>query len=265
MALPDFQVTNDGGTVTVYLLHGIYGAKDYWRYQTIRLVERGYRVVAWDAPGYNLSPLPDGLSFDLVAEAGAGLIRATASERNIVFGHSMGGQITPRILSKVPGRIQAIVISATIGYFGNRTKEEQEEFVRKRTAPLPPGTDPQVAQLAVVNGMLGPDSKGEEVELVRRIAAATPPKTVQAAVKAVQAYPETEAVAMIKAVNVPTLLVAGEVDQTGHPAGMKRVADMIAGAEFAVVPGSGHYPWAENPADFNRHLLGFLGRHVPAG
>jgi hypothetical protein len=32
---------------------------------------------------------------------------------------------------------------------------------------------------------------------------------------------------------------------------------MIAGAEFAVVSGSGHYPWAENPAEFNPILFGF--------
>jgi 3-oxoadipate enol-lactonase len=80
-------------------------------------------------------------------------------------------------------------------------------------------------------------------------------------VKAVQSYPEADAVAAIRAVSVPTLLVAGEVDQTGHAAGMRRVADMIAGAEFGVVPGSGHYPWAENPAEFNRLLFGFLDAH----
>ena len=260
MRMPDYQVTGESRT-TVFLLHGIYGAKDYWRYQTERLVARGYRVVAWDAPGYGLSPLPDPFSFDVVAEAGAQLIRATAGERNIVFGHSMGGQITPRIRLKVPERVQGIVISATIGYFGNRTKEEQEEFVRKRTAPLPPGTDPLVAQRAVVNSMLGPDSSGPEVDLVREVASRTPPATVQAAVKAVQAYPEADAVAAIRAVSVPALLVAGEVDQTGHPAGMQRVARMIAGAEFAVVSGSGHYPWAENPAEFNTILFGFLGKH----
>jgi len=60
---------------------------------------------------------------------------------------------------------------------------------------------------------------------------------------------------------VVEVLVAGEVDQTGHPAGMKRVASMIAGSEFAVVSGSGHYPWAENPAEFNQAFFGFLGRH----
>ena len=51
MRIPDYQVTGEG-KVTIYLLHGIYGAKDYWRYQTARLVGKGYRVVAWDAPGY---------------------------------------------------------------------------------------------------------------------------------------------------------------------------------------------------------------------
>ena len=43
------------------------------------------------------------------------------------------------------------------------------------------------------------------------------------------------------------------------------VADMIRGAEFAIVSGSGHYPWAENPTQFNQHFFAFLERHVPAG
>ena len=264
MSLPDHSVTNDAGKVTIFLQHGIYGAKEYWRFQIKRLVDLGYRVVAVDAPGYGLSALPENLSFDLIAESSAALVRARGTEKNIFFGHSMGGQITPRILGKVPGKIHAAIICATIGYFGNRTKEEQEEFVAKRTAPPPPGTDPHVAQLMVVKSMMGPSASGPEVELVREVAAATPIKTVQASVKAVQAYPESEAVANIKAISVPTLLVAGELDQTGHAPGMKRVADMIKGAEFGVISGSGHYPWAENPGEFNPLFFSFLQRNVPA-
>jgi pimeloyl-ACP methyl ester carboxylesterase len=263
LRLPDYTVTG-AGKVTVILLHGISGSKEYWRPQTERLVARGYRVVAWDAPGYGLSPLPDPFSFDVVAEAGAALIRALGSERNVFHGHSMGGQITPRIRLKAPGRVHGIVISSTIGYFANRTREEQEEFVRKRTAPPPPGTDPVTANMMVVNSMLGPASRGPEVDLVRHWASHTPPETVKAAVKAVQSYPEADAVSGFQAISVPTLLVAGEVDQVGHPAGMKRVAAMIAGCQFAVVPGSGHYPWAENPAGFNRAFFAFMDRHFPA-
>ena len=260
MRMPDYQVTGEGRT-TVFLLHGIYGSKEYWRPQTERLVARGYRVVSWDAPGYGLSPLPDPFGFEVVADAGAQLIKALGTERNVVHGHSMGGQITPRIRLKVPNLVHGIVISSTIGYFGNRTKEEQEEFVRKRTAPPPPGTDAVTANRMVVDSMLGPTSKGPEVDLVRQWASLTPPDTVKAAVKAVQTFPEGDAVAGFRAISVPTLLVAGEVDQVGHPAGMKRVADMIKGCEFAIVSGSGHYPWAENPVEFNRAFFGFLDKH----
>jgi pimeloyl-ACP methyl ester carboxylesterase len=263
MTMPDYTVSGTG-RVTIFLLHGIYGSKEYWRPQTERLVARGYRVVAWDAPGYGLSPLPDPFTFDVVAEAGAQLIRALGSECNVVHGHSMGGQIAPRVRLKAPALVHGMVISSTIGYFANRTPEEQQEFVRKRTAPPPAGTDPVTANMMVVDSMLGPASSGPEVDLVRLWASRTPPETVKAAVKAVQTWPGAEAIAGFKAVDVPTLLVAGEVDQVGHPAGMKRVADMIAGCEFGVVSGSGHYPWAENPAEFNRHLFGFLDRHFPA-
>lgn len=256
--MPDHQVSGDG-KVTVYLLHGIYGAKEYWRYLTERMVARGYRVIAWDAPGYGLSPLPDPFSFDVVAEAGARLIRATGSERNVVFGQSMGGQIAPRIRLKAPDHVHGLVISSTIGYFGNRTKEEQEEFVRKRAQA--PGTDAAAANTAMVNSMRARESHGPEVDFVKEVAARTAGPTVAAAVKAVSSYPVDEAVATIRAVNVPTLLVAGSVDETAPPSTMRRIADMIATSEFCVVEGSGHYPWAENPADFDRYFFAFLERH----
>ncbi len=259
MPLQPHVVTGTGDT-TVYLFHGIYGGKEYWRFVTERLVAQGYRVIAWDAPGYGSSPLPDPFSFYVVAEAAAELVRATASKRNILFGHSMGGQITPRILMKLGDMVSAAIITATIGYFGNRTAAEQEEFVRTRTAPPPANLAPEEAIKLVVNSMFGAGASGEEVELVRQVAARTPPKTVKAAVAAIQAYTTAEAVEAIKAISVPTLLVAGEVDQTGHVPGMRRVADMISGSTFGVVPRSGHYPWAECPAEFNQILTAFLQR-----
>src|SRR5256885_491840 len=97
MNLPDHSIHNDSGKVTLFLLHGIYGAKEYWQPTTIRLIERGYRVVAMDAPGYGISPLPEEFSFDVVAQAAARLVNAVAGDKNVFYGHSMGGQITPRI------------------------------------------------------------------------------------------------------------------------------------------------------------------------
>ena len=256
--LPDYLVSGNSDT-TVFLLHGLFGAKDYWRFHARRLVEQGYRVVAWDAPGYGTSPLPEGLSLPGLAEVQARLIQAVGSKTNIVHGHSMGGQLTPKIYSLIPDRIAALVIVATIGYFGNRTPDEQAAFIRER-AEAAPGA----ATEKVVQDMFAPGASGEEVELVRRTAGRTPPLTVKAALEAIRTYPEDEAVAAIRGVRVPTLLVAGGVDKVGHAEGMRRVQAMIEGSELAVVEGSGHYPWAEKPAEFNAHLSRFLERNAPA-
>jgi len=73
---------------------------------------------------------------------------------------------------------------------------------------------------------------------------------------------------IIPALSYRQPIVSGEMVMRWHmladPAGMKRVADMIARSEFAVIPGCGHYPWAENPAHFSQVFFDFLARHVPA-
>jgi pimeloyl-ACP methyl ester carboxylesterase len=258
-ALPDYQVWGNSDT-TVFLLHGLFGSKDYWRFHARRLVDQGYRVVAWDAPGYGSSPLPEVFTLPALAEVQARLIEAVGTTTNVVHGHSMGGQLTPKVYSLIPDRISALVIVATIGYFGNRTPEEQAAFIRER-AEAAPGA----ATEKVVQDMFAPGAQGEEVELVRQTAGRTPPQAVQAALKAISSYPEAESVAAIKGIAVPTLLISGGVDKVGHTAGMRRVQAMIPGAELAVVEGSGHYPWAEKPAAFNGYLHPFLKRHAPVG
>jgi 3-oxoadipate enol-lactonase len=255
--LPAHRVWGDSDT-TVFLLHGLFGSKDYWRFHAARLADQGYRVVAWDAPGYGASPPPPAFTLPALAQAQARLIEAVGTRTNVVHGHSMGGQLTPKVHSLIPDRVHALVIVATIGYFGNRTPEEQASFLRERT-----GAAAGAATEKVVQDMFASDAAGEEVELVRRTAGRTPPETVKAALAAISSYPEAEAVAAIKGITVPTLLVAGGVDRVGHAEGMRRVQAMIPGAQLAVVEGSGHYPWAEKPAAFNDHLHGFLKRHAP--
>ena len=56
---PDYEVAGDADT-TIYLLHGAYGSKRHFRHEIQTLVRAGHRVVAWDAPGYGISSLPEG-------------------------------------------------------------------------------------------------------------------------------------------------------------------------------------------------------------
>lgn len=249
------------GSNTVFLLHGMYGAKEYWAPEAERLVALGYRVVAWDAPGYGTSPLPSTYSLNSLADEAARMVRALGSETNVLMGQSMGGQLCFRIFGRIPELVSAVVICATIGYFGNKTPEERAQFVREREEAAKI-TDPS-ARKALVDQMLAPGASGPDVDLVREITATTPAATTAAAVAAVQSADQAESVAAITGVTVPALIVAGAVDNVGSPPAMQRVADMMPNATFVAITGCGHYPWAENPVEFNEKLLPFLAAVVP--
>ena len=82
LRLPDYAVHHPAGTAngtTVFLLHGAFGAKEYWRSQVQAMIHAGYRVVSWDAPGYGLSVLPPSLTIDHCAQVLA-LLQAGATD-----------------------------------------------------------------------------------------------------------------------------------------------------------------------------------------
>jgi 3-oxoadipate enol-lactonase len=256
---PDYYVSGSSDT-TVYLLHGTYGGKEYWQPLTKRLVHDGYRVVAWDAPGYGVSPIDPEFSIVNAADACTRLIAMTGTKKNVIFGHSMGGQIAMRVMQKIPGLIDAFIISASIGYLANQTESQKENFYKLRDNDA---TDPEEIyrkNFEIVSAMMGPRSSGPDVELVKCVGAATPGHAVKAALHAVRATTEQEVINILASIRVPSLFIAGEVDTVGHAASVKRNADRVAGSQYEVLAGCGHYPWAESPEKFWKILQAFLAQ-----
>ncbi|MBX3453724.1 alpha/beta fold hydrolase [Ferrovibrio sp.] len=257
--LADYMATGDG-PVTVFLLHGGYGAKEYWRPEIAALAQAGYRVIAWDAPGYGLSPLPEGTySIERLADAAAQLIRARGSKCNVVFGHSMGGLIAPKLAAAYPDLVQGMVLSATMASLAQGGANFKDDFMKKRLDPINMGATLADAAIPLVRSMMAPGSSGPLVDLIVETAAGTPSATFRAALQAIASYDGTPVLAQVKA---PTLCIAGEHDPVGSPANMQKLADMIKDAEFAAIAGAGHYAWAEKPDAFNKALFDFLKRRV---
>lgn len=260
--LPDYSVAGDGD-VTIYLLHGGYGSKDYWRYEIAELVRAGYRVVAWDAPGYGLSPLPtlpEGeFSIDYMARRFGALLKATGGRTNILLGHSLGGIIAPRAALLFPELVHGVIVSATVGSFATRSAEDQKDYVAKRLAPLDQGATLAESAMPLIKSMFGPGASGPMVDLVAEVAGSTKADTFRASILAIMAYDGRET---LKQLRVPTLLIAGECDSVGRPEGMRAAAALVPNGEFAVIPGAGHYGWAENQSEFNHVLFDFIQRRV---
>lgn len=256
--LPDFTLTQPHGPfsgTTMVLLHGAFGAKEYWRGQIGALVAQGHRVLAWDAPGYGVSPLPADFSIDTCADALARLLAAHGGERNVIMGHSMGGMIAQRAWSRCPERIQGYVLSATGASFGRPDGAWQQEFVRLRLGPLDAGQT--IAEYApkMLRSMMSPGASGEDVELTVRTVAAMREETFRAAMHAIVTF---EGRATLPTITVPTLCIAGEVDATAPAEAMRKMATKIPAAQYAQVDGAGHFAWAEQPSIFQGRVSGFL-------
>jgi pimeloyl-ACP methyl ester carboxylesterase len=260
LRVPDFQVAGEGDT-TVFLLHGAYGSKDYFQHEIATLVGAGLRVVAWDAPGYGLSPLPaEGLTIESMAEACGRLIDLMGTARNVLLGHSMGGIIAPAVCLARPGRVHALAISATLASFSEQTEEQKRTFLAERIDPIARGASFKDTAAPVVASMFAPGSSGPLVERVREVALSTSKDTFVTAIRAIVHYEGTET---LRRIRVPTLLLAGHHDKVGRPESMRDIQRrFVPHAQYQEMPHSGHYAFAEQPELFNQHLLDFIGQHL---
>ncbi len=84
--------------------------------------------------------------------------------------------------------------------------------------------------------------------------------TEEGIIKALKALAERpDNTDLLKTIDVPTLVVAGEDDQkVTPPEVVKKIADGIKNAEFVLIPDSAHLPPFENPESFNSVLISFL-------
>ena len=263
VTLPDYAVHHpkDGGYGTsVFLLHGAFGAKEYWRTQVQAFTQAGYRVVSWDAPGYGLSALPQALTIDHCARALTKLLEKEGGARNVVMGHSMGGMIAQQAWRYARDRIHGYVLSATSASFGSPDGDWQKEFVRARVAPLDAGkTIPEYAPL-MLRAMMAPGASGPAVDLLIGTVSQMREETFRAAVAAIVGFEGRD---LLPTLDIPVLCIAGELDTTAPAQVMQKMAGKIANAEFVNLTGLGHFGWAEDPARFNAAVRHFLDLHFP--
>ena len=97
----------------VLLLHGFPEFWYGWRQQIAPLARAGFRVVAADLRGYNLSSKPDAFAdytADKLAEDVRGLIRELGADSAMVVGHDWGGTVAWALAMNHPEVVDRLVI-----------------------------------------------------------------------------------------------------------------------------------------------------------
>src|SRR4030081_1614080 len=102
-----------GAGPLIFLLHGFPEFWYGWRRQIAPLAEAGFRVVAPDLRGYNLSSKPDGVpsyAADQLAGDVRGLIQARGAWSPLLVGHDWGGTAAWATAMNHPEVVDRLVI-----------------------------------------------------------------------------------------------------------------------------------------------------------
>ncbi|MFF3942322.1 alpha/beta fold hydrolase [Streptomyces phaeofaciens] len=246
-----------GRGAPLVLVHGAGTDGRMWLPQLEELADE-FTVVAWDEPGAGRSAdLPAGFGLGDFAHCLAGVIEDLGQGPAHVAGLSWGGTVALELYRHRPELVRTLVLADTYaGWKGSLPTEEvaaRVEGVRRMLAMPRDAFDP------LLPGLFAGEPPAEFVPMLDATAGDVRPETMGAELFLMAEADERDLLPLIE---VPTLLVWGELD-VRSPLGVAHAfEEAIPGARLVVLPGAGHMSNLEEPEAFDRAVREFCRAHA---
>ena len=234
----------------VVLLHGAGGNHLSW-WQQVPSLSRDLRVIVLDHRGFGRSPDPSGLGAAAFIDDLVCLLDRLEIARTALVCQSMGGITGLGLAVRDPGRVSALALCNTWGFFRwPHARDRQREAARAsegaRFAPLSDAFTRERPELALLYQQIMAQNPPESRE--RLFARGLPNASGKAAFG-------PEAVA---ALDLPTLCVTGSEDGIVPPSLLRDLAGLMPRAKYLEVAGCGHSVYWERPDVLNPALRELL-------
>ena len=233
-----------GSGPTILLTHGYSSSSLMWKGQ-VEPLSKTHQLVIWDMRGHGKSDYPeDQAAYSEAATVAdmAALLDVVGAKTAIVGGLSLGGYMSLAFNAALPERVEALLIidtgpgyrkdEARDGWNQNaiRTAERWERDGLNRSGPASP--EAGLSQHRSADGL----AKAARGMLTQR---------------------DATVMNSLPNIGVPSLVVVGANDAPFLTAS-DYMAAKIPGAKKAVIPDAGHAANIDQPAAFNKAVMGFL-------
>lgn len=229
-----YEVYGDGQPVV--LIHGGLGNGDYWVNQIQPLVDAGYQPIVMDSRGHGRSSFDEQtISYKLMASDVVGLLDHLGVDKADLVGWSDGGIIGIELAISQPDRMNRIVAyGANVDPTGVRLDVGTNDYFNayieaaaadyQKIAPAPERWDEFLTNIA---NMWATEPNYSDAEL--------------------------------ETITTPILILDGANEEAIDLNQTKWMALVIPSAELLIMPDTGHFAMMEQPEEFNRIILEFLG------
>lgn len=238
------------------LLHAGIADRRMWDAQFSSFA-RHFRVIRYDRRGFGRTEI-DGNDFSHYEDF-YHLLRFLKVEQAILVGCSQGGKIALDFTLEHPQMTEALVLVASaLGGF-EFDGEEPRQWAELEQADEA-GDLERVNELELQIWVDGPSrnpnqvdaSVRERVREMNRIALSAPQNL------GTERGLEPPAILRLAEIQVPTLIITGDLDTPATLAAARVLAGKIKGAQAVTINGTAHLPNMERPEEFNSRVLAFL-------
>jgi 3-oxoadipate enol-lactonase len=243
----ELHYERNGEGEPLLLIQGMSATHLAWGRPFLDELERSFECISFDNRGMGLSgraELPFTIA-DLAADT-AGLLDSLELETVHVVGISMGGMIAQELALAHPERIRTLTIGASYcgGPGGTLMAPEDLQMLGAAVAS---GVQEQVFramwEINLSSGFRADDSRFDAFSQMASALPAPQPVIMQQ----MQACAAHDTHDRLGQIDLPTLVIHGDVDRLLGPGNGRRIAALIPGARLEMLEGVGHMFWWEQP------------------
>ena len=240
------------------MLHGFGSSLDTWEAWADPL-SADYRVIRLDLPGFGLTgadPTGEYTDARTIAVLLALLDRLEVKQPTLI-GNSMGGRFAWGFAAAHPERVSKLVLVSPDGFASPGT-----EYDKRQEVPLTMRALPYVLPMFMLRPNLeaayGDKSKMTDATLLRTRDMMLAPGVRQAVIARMEQSVLHDPRPQLAKITAPTLLLWGDKDALIPISNAQDYLAVMPNARLVVLPGIGHVPQEEAPAESLAKLRAFL-------
>lgn len=234
----------------IVLLHGLMTNGACWT-PLAQALEKEYDVIMPDARGHgNSTTTNHGYSYDNLATDVIGLINELRLTKPILLGHSMGGMTAAVIASQNSKQLGGLVLADPTFLTPQRQREVYQSDVTDQHRKIL--NRPKEEYLAAVRTR----SSRRSQEVIELFAQARLQTSIHAF--EILAPPNPDYLRLVKAIDIPTLLVIGDVGSIVSPEVAAELADLNQHLKVVQIMQAGHAVPYDQPEQFSATIKTFL-------
>lgn len=112
----DVRISEKGSGPAIILLHGLGGSLEWWEFN-LKALSQKYRVIAFDFLGFGHSDKPNiRFSLDVASDFMVSFFNTLSLSKASLIGNSMGGLVALHTASKIPERIDKLILVDNAGF-----------------------------------------------------------------------------------------------------------------------------------------------------